>query len=149
MNSFKFTAPIIITFIWIGFVCAISFMEAPVKFTAPHLNLQVGVEVGRQVFKALNHVEIVFGMLSLVLLVMNSYNRTIAIMLGIAILLLLLQTLWLLPQLHHRVQIIIEGGKPQPSVLHIIYIITDGLKVIILFFLGFFQFSQFKRNLIN
>ncbi|SMO78688.1 hypothetical protein [Solitalea koreensis] len=149
MQKAKIIAPIIITFVWIGFICSISFMEAPVKFTAPHLSLQVGVEIGRQVFKALNKTELIFALCSLGLMLGNRLKSPITISFGTVLLILSLQTFWLLPQLHQRVQIIINGGKPEPSQLHIIYIILDFIKIIALFYLGCFQLAQYKRNSFN
>ena len=46
-----------IAFIWAGFVCAISFMEAWLKFRAPGVTLPVGLSIGRLIFSALNKVE--------------------------------------------------------------------------------------------
>lgn len=48
----------VFTLLWIGFVLAISFMEAPLKFQAPSLTLPVALEIGYLVFHALNGVEI-------------------------------------------------------------------------------------------
>lgn len=52
---------IIVTFLWIGFVCAISFMEAWLKFQAPGITVPLGLGIGRLVFNALNTVEWVFA----------------------------------------------------------------------------------------
>ena len=57
---------IAIPFIWFGAVAAISFMEAPLKFTAPNITLPLGLEIGYVIFHALNKVEIVLGVLFLV-----------------------------------------------------------------------------------
>ena len=51
---------IAITFVWLGMVLAISFLEAPLKFRAPNVTLQIGLGIGRLVFRALNTVELVF-----------------------------------------------------------------------------------------
>jgi hypothetical protein len=40
------------TLIWLGMVLAISFVEAPLKFRAEGLELQVGLAIGRIVFRA-------------------------------------------------------------------------------------------------
>ena len=34
-------------FVWLGMVLATSFMEAPLKFRAPGVTLQVGLAIGR------------------------------------------------------------------------------------------------------
>ena len=55
--------PIALTasFLWIGFVCAISFMEAWLKFRAPGVTIPLGLGIGRLVFNALNKVEWIFA----------------------------------------------------------------------------------------
>ena len=45
-------------FVWLGMVLAISFIEAPLKFRAPGVTLQIGLGIGRLVFRALNGVEL-------------------------------------------------------------------------------------------
>lgn len=52
-----------VTFVWLGMVLAISFLEAPLKFRAPNVTLQIGLSIGRLVFRALNTVEVVFALL--------------------------------------------------------------------------------------
>lgn len=42
-------------FLWLGFVCAISFMEAWLKFRAPHVTLVIGLSIGRLIFSALKN----------------------------------------------------------------------------------------------
>ena len=44
-------------FVWLGMVLAISFLEAPLKFRAPNVTVQIGLGIGRLVFRALNTVE--------------------------------------------------------------------------------------------
>src|SRR5690554_1127105 len=53
----KSPVTLIVVFVWIGFVCAISFMEAWLKFRAPGIILALGLGIGRLVFAALNKVE--------------------------------------------------------------------------------------------
>ena len=43
-----------LTFVWLGMVLAISFLEAPLKFRAPGVTLPIGLGIGRLVFPALN-----------------------------------------------------------------------------------------------
>ena len=49
------------TFVWLGMVLAISFLEAPLKFRAPGVTLQIGLGIGRLVFRALNACELVLA----------------------------------------------------------------------------------------
>ena len=46
--------------LWLGFVLAISFMEAPLKFRAPGVSRSQALAVGQVVFRALNLVESIF-----------------------------------------------------------------------------------------
>jgi hypothetical protein len=48
-----------IAFLWLGMVLALSFLEAPLKFRAPGITVQLGLGIGRLVFAAFNRVEIV------------------------------------------------------------------------------------------
>ncbi|UKJ06842.1 DUF4149 domain-containing protein [Solitalea lacus] len=146
MKNRNLSLPIAITFMWLGCVCAISFLEAPVKFTAPHLTLQVGVEVGRQVFKALNKAEIVFCAIILCFTFINQWSRSIRIISSTIALIVLLQSVWLLPALHLRVDQIINGATPPPSNLHYLYILLDVLKVVGLVLLGINQFNYYKEK---
>ena len=47
-----------VTFVWLGMVTAISFVEAPLKFRAPGVTLPIGLGIGRLVFRALNIAEL-------------------------------------------------------------------------------------------
>ncbi|GAB3270770.1 hypothetical protein GCM10027449_05990 [Sinomonas notoginsengisoli] len=59
------------TFVWLGMVLAISFIEAPLKFQAPGITVELGVGIGRLVFKALNIVECVLAAVVLVMLALG------------------------------------------------------------------------------
>ncbi|MGV0838031.1 hypothetical protein [Mycolicibacterium thermoresistibile] len=50
-----------VVFCWLGIVIAISFIEAPLKFRAPGVTLQIGLGIGRLVFRAVNSVEAVLA----------------------------------------------------------------------------------------
>jgi hypothetical protein len=52
MGSFAAATGAAATFVWMGMVLAISFLEAPLKFRAPGLILAVGLSIGRLVFRA-------------------------------------------------------------------------------------------------
>ncbi len=128
---------IAIPFIWFGAVAAISFMEAPLKFTAPHITLPLGLEIGYVVFHALNKVEIVLGVLFLITIIFNKQNKkTMPILFGVVAIILLLQTFWLFPLLDERTMQVINGTAKPYSNLHIYYIVFDAVKLILLLALG-------------
>ena len=141
MKKIKITTSIIVSlvFLWIGFVGAISFMEAWLKFRAPGVTLELGLGIGNLVFKALNGVEIVFASLILIFMIWRSLiesNRTFSVWIGIALFVLLIESFWLLPSLGHRAESIIHGVDVEKIDLHILYISAEILKVGALFIYG-------------
>lgn len=140
------SSPLIVmsVFIWIGFVCAISFMEAWIKFQAPGVDLAMGLGIGRLVFSALNKVEITLSLVIIIGLLFKpiklfSMENTFFF---IAFLILILQTFWLLPQLDIRAEAILNGMTLQGSSLHMCFVIMESLKVICLFLFGMKQFKN-------
>lgn len=129
---------VICVFLWLGFVCAISFMEAWLKFEAPGITLPLGLGIGRLVFSALNAIEWVFA----IAIVLNYVFRRIRkpnykmIFLVIPLMILTLQTLELLPELDVRAEKVIRGEDPGLSNAHNYYVILEALKVISLFVFG-------------
>jgi uncharacterized membrane protein (DUF485 family) len=131
-------------FMWIGFVGAISFMEAWLKFQAPGIDVPLGLGIGKLVFRALNIMEWVF-----VLCIINEFlfkrskffsrnKLTFFVAVGIV----LLQTVWLLPVLNIRAEMVIAGQNPGESILHFIYVGFEIIKLICLFLFGI---KLFKR----
>jgi hypothetical protein len=139
----------VVTFVWFGFVSAISFMEAPVKFTAPSLTLAVGLDVGRHVFAVLNKVEIGFTLVSLLLLMQGSWPARIVGLLVSMAGIVALQTLWLLPALDVRALVYMSGGTPPPSRLHFVYVALEAAKVLGLLVLGAWQVNHFRSTLLQ
>src|SRR5690606_32165767 len=138
--------PIIIAslFTWIGFVCAISFMEAWLKFRAPGVTIPIGLGIGRLVFGALNKVEWIFAVVVCVSAIMHgkSIFAISNISLFVAVVILLLQTVWLLPALDVRAELHIQN-KPLPgSNLHFWFICAEFTKVIALFITAVSIFKQ-------
>lgn len=137
-------------FLWVGFVCAISFMEAWLKFQAPGLTLPVGLGIGRIVFKALNQIEWVFA----IAIVLNFVVRRIRrannkmIFLVIPLMILTVQTLELLPELDARALKAIQGGVLEPSYMHTVYIVLEAVKVISLLIFGSTLFLQPRHKVV-
>jgi len=126
-------------FLWIGFVCAISFMEAWLKFRAPGVTLPLGLGIGSLVFKALNKAEWVFAILMAVDLFLLHRGMGInlpRVLFLIALLILIIQTLWLLPALDARIPLYQQGLEVPSSPLHFYYVGTEVVKVICLFITG-------------
>lgn len=136
----------ICTFLWIGFVCAISFMEAWLKFRAPGITVPLGLGIGRIVFRALNKVEwALFAVILLNLIVSGSMGNRKNLALFIPITLLLLQTVWLLPALDARAQMHIDGAQVPSSNLHFYYVGMEVIKITCLFLFGI-SLLQWKQS---
>lgn len=121
---------------WLGLLAGVSFLATPVKFMAPSLSLPVALDVGRQTFSVFNPLELLLGVL-LLAAALYHYRAArvmprIVVMSLVLLGLVLSQTLWLLPVLDARVEIILQGGTPSPSSLHRVYIVVDLLKLVLL-----------------
>jgi hypothetical protein len=125
-----------VPFIWFGAVAAISFIEAPLKFQAPGITIPLGLGIGRLVFFALNKAEIVFAAIFILSLIgAATIGRLASILFACVAGILLLETVWLLPVLDARAELVINGAEPF-SRLHLVYIACDATKLVLLFWLG-------------
>jgi hypothetical protein len=120
--------------LWIGFVVAISFMEAWLKFQAPGITLELGLGIGRLVFAALNKVEWTFAIAIIVDQVVNKSRllRSSNSWFFIPLVLLLIQTIWILPALDARAELHLQRAPVPPSSLHFYYVGMELIKVICL-----------------
>lgn len=125
-------------FLWIGFVGAISFMEAWLKFRAPGVTLPVGLGIGSLVFSALNKVEWVLAILiALDMFLLNRSGLDLPRLFFLAALAILItQTLWLLPALDARIPLYQQGLEVPSSPLHHYYVATEIIKVVCLSVIG-------------
>jgi hypothetical protein len=128
---------IAITFIWIGMVLGISFLEAPLKFTAPGITTKLGVGIGQVVFQALNKVELILSVITITTLIAVSTSKAVWIWYGAAILILQIQTWYLLPVLDARVESILSGNMPPQSYHHVVFIVLELFKILTLLAAGF------------
>lgn len=131
-------------FLWIGFIGAISFMEAWLKFKAPGVTMPIGLGIGKLVFNALNKMEWVFAIAIAACFLLAGqpiYALTIG-WYGIVVLLLVAQTFWLLPALDARANALIKGQTPKSSSLHWYFVAAELLKVICLFLLAIALFKS-------
>jgi hypothetical protein len=119
-------------FLWAGMVLGISFLETPVKFTAPSVTLPIGLDVGRHVFGMFNKFEIAWALLSCGLMLSVGVRRTARLPLIAAACIVGLQTVWLLPVLDARVGLILSGQTPPPAPYHLIYVVLEVIKLICL-----------------
>lgn len=136
--TIKYPAAIAMVFVWVGFVCAISFMEAWLKFRAPGITLPLGLGIGRLVFSALNKVELVLSIGILVSMLFSGLDslKWKYVFFLVPFLIVITQTLWLLPALDARAEMHIQGLVVPPSNLHFYYVGAEFIKVVCLVIFG-------------
>lgn len=128
---------IALTFVWLGMVLAISFVEAPLKFRAPGVTLPVGLGIGRLVFRALNCGEAVMaGAITGAVLAMDA-TTAVAACAAVAVALLAAQLGLVRPRLNRRASQVLAAKSEGPrSRAHAWYIAAEIAKVAALTGLG-------------
>lgn len=133
----KYHLSIITSFIWLGFICAISFMEAWLKFTAEGVTFPIGLSIGKLVFSWLNRAEWMFTLVIFFNFFVTSKNLNYLKILFITILgCLFIQSIWLLPLLDIRANLIISGHEVKSSFHHFYYVGLELIKAFCLLLLG-------------
>jgi len=125
-----------VTFVWLGMVLAISFLETPLKFRAPKVTLPVGLGIGRVVFRALNAVEAALAVvLTIAGLLGSATSRGVAVG-AVAVVILMVQVVVVRPALARRSDRVLAGEDPPRSRAHYAYIGLEVGKVIALLTTG-------------
>jgi hypothetical protein len=115
--------------LWIGLLAGVCFVATPAKFQASSLSRPVALDVGRSTFAIWNNVEWTLLAVMIPLLAYPRGRLDSILAMGAVGILLLIQTMVLLPVLNGRVVTIMAGGRPEASTDHLIYIVMDVLKV--------------------
>lgn len=121
---------------WLGFFMAISFMEAPLKFTASHLSMAAGLQIGKIVFGALNYCEWAFLTVLIVTLLIKKPAQTVIWLIAALGGILILETAWLLPLLDADANRIIAGETVTGHNLHWCYVLLEVIKIPVLVLIG-------------
>ena len=116
-------------FVWLGMVVAISFIEAPLKFRAPGVTLQIGLGIGRLVFRALNGCELVLAVALVVAIVVEPPVIGAVVAAGVAIVALLAQVVLVRPRLVKRSDTVLAGVDGPRSRVHYVYIGLELVKI--------------------
>ncbi|HZE15244.1 MAG TPA: hypothetical protein VE197_05755 [Mycobacterium sp.] len=125
-----------VTFVWLGMVAAISFLEAPLKFRAPNVTLQIGLGIGRLVFRALNRAEIVFAIVIVAVIVARPPAVGVIAAFAIALATLAAQLAVVRPRLNRRSDKVLAGLNAPRSRGHYAYVGLEVVKVIALVVAG-------------
>ncbi|MGI5458757.1 hypothetical protein ACQEWB_37405 [Streptomyces sp. CA-249302] len=136
MNSASAAVASAVTFLWLGMVLAISFLEAPLKFRAPGVTAPVGLGIGRIVFRALNRVESVLAGVLLTAVAVGGPPLSVSVVTATAVLLLAVQLLLIRPGLNRRSSRVLAGETLPRSSAHHFYVATETAKALTLLTLG-------------
>lgn len=119
-----------VAFIWLGMVLALSFLEAPLKFRAPNVTLQIGLSIGRVVFRALNTVEVGFALVISAIVVSGPTPARVAAAFAVAVGALAVQVIAVRPRLTRRSDQVLAGSDGPRSRAHYVYIGFEAVKVV-------------------
>ena len=124
------------TFVWLGMVLAISFIETPLKFRAPGVTLQIGLGIGRLVFRALNACELALAAVVVASFAVTPPTICVAVAAAVAVIALLAQVLVVRPRLARRSGAVLAGGEGPRSRAHWAYVGLEIVKVLALLIAG-------------
>ena len=139
------TAPAVATafiFVWLGMVLAISFLEAPLKFRAPGVTLQIGLGIGRLVFRALNTAEVVMAVGLAVALGLSNPRISVVVPVAVATGALIVQLIGVRPRLTRRSDAVLAGENTPRSHAHYVYVALEVVKIVALILGGVLLLSS-------
>ena len=125
-----------LTFVWLGLLLGISFIETPLKFRAPDIDVPRALGIGRLVFGALNIVEIGLAVALMLLVIQREAAAGQVAVLVLVVAALLSQIALIRPRLNRRTDRIIAGEVLQRSRLHLGYVVLEVAKVGLLITFG-------------
>lgn len=136
----------VVALVWVGLLLGVSFIATPAKFLAPSLTVPVALDVGRYTFEIFSMVEVIAAIVLLSCAVLSQCGRSV-VFIGVLVGgFVAVQFLWLLPVLDARVEIILQGERPENSGLHSLYIALEAGKVVLLSFIGWWSFHIRRQD---
>jgi hypothetical protein len=123
---------LIVLAVWAGIIIGVSLIATPVKFQAPSLTLETGLEIGRYTFRFLGRVELCLLVITLAAAAIAQTPKAVWIVLALIIVILAVQHFWLLPFLDKRVSEILAGAPPSFSIRHKIFAAMEAGKALLL-----------------
>ncbi len=132
---------------WFGLILGLSFIEAPLKFQAPGIDLPLGLGIGKLVFTVLNKIEIVCVLLLIYYIWRYpATSRTPTSYIWILTAIILIQSIFLLPILNERASQIIEGISLPHSYHHLMFVLLEIGKLVLLPLLFFSLHHSIDSN---
>jgi hypothetical protein len=120
----------------------VSLLAVPAQFAASAATRAVSLDVARAIFTALNKAELVALVLLLIVVRVSGNARKWWAACSLLAFIILLQTVWLLPELADRARMILSGTEPPPSIAHAAYSTLELVKLGMLLILGLAAISR-------
>ena len=127
---------------WFGMTAGVSLLAVPAQFAASAATRAVSLDVARTIFTTLNKAELVALVLLLIVVRVSGNARKWWAACSVLAFVILLQTVWLLPELADRAGMILSGTEPPPSIAHAAYSTLELAKLGILLILGLAAISR-------
>lgn len=124
-------------------VLAISFLEAPLKFRAPNVTRQIGLGIGRLIFRALNSIEVMFAVVLAAVIMVSPPPAGIIASFLTAFAMLTTQLIAVRPFLNRRSDKVLAGLNAPRSRGHYAYVGLEVVKVIALVVAGVLLLSGY------
>ena len=137
----------VFTLLWIGFILAISVMATPLKFQAPSLTLPVAMEISYLLFHALNAVEIGLAVVITAITLLTPWLRQVRQFTLLIGALLAMQTLLIYAVLDARTLAIINNTAVPDAPYHLIYVVLEGGKLLLLLYLTHLQINRYTAQM--
>lgn len=125
-----------VTFLWLGMVLAISFLEAPLKFRAPGVTIPIGLGIGRMVFRALNLAEAAVALILIAAVATGAPSAVVISFTVVTMVVLAAQLGVVRPRLNRRSDRVLAGEDLPRSAMHLYYVALEVVKVLVLIALG-------------
>lgn len=132
-------------FVWSGLIIGISFIEAPLKFTAPNITTTLGLGIGRVVFTAMNKVEIILAVLIIVSTVRIPIHTTHWWYIAVPLVCLIVQTYWMYAVLNPRVEAILSDKTVEASSVHLWYVVLEVIKFLSIIITGIILLNKYIK----
>lgn len=131
-----------IALLWAGAVIGGSLIAAPAKFQIEELTMPVALLVGRAQFSAVAIAELILIVAAVASEVFSRLrglqtHRWPRVLFAIAIGIYAVQHLAMMPQLHARSLRVIAGETVSENGLHLVYVVFECLKILLLLTVGF------------
>ena len=127
---------------WFGMTAGVSLLAVPAQFAAGAATRPISLDVARVIFTTLNKAELIALILLLIVVRVSGNARRWWPATSILAFIILLQTVWLLPELADRSRMILAGTEPPPSIAHAAYSTLELAKLGLLLILGLAAISR-------